>query len=106
VSRQKLTAKLLENLESEINILKSIHQRNIVALLDCFVRPHLSGKDVKADDIEKRLQYISGDGILLWLGSLDIYQKEGQDTFFGVFTPGIGGWAEGVLASSGNRGIR
>jgi serine/threonine protein kinase len=37
VSRQKLTAKLLENLESEINILKSIHHRNIVALLDCFV---------------------------------------------------------------------
>lgn len=37
VSRQKLTTKLLENLESEINILKSIHHRNIVALLDCFV---------------------------------------------------------------------
>jgi hypothetical protein len=99
VSRQKLTAKLLENLESEINILKSIHQRNIVALLDCFVRPHLSSKDVKADDIEKRLQYISGDGILLWFGPLDIYQEEGQDTFFGISTSGFGRWAEGVLAS-------
>ncbi|WWC73813.1 uncharacterized protein I206_107785 [Kwoniella pini CBS 10737] len=36
VSRQKLTTKLLENLESEINILKVIHHRNIVALEDCF----------------------------------------------------------------------
>jgi hypothetical protein len=105
VSRQKLTAKLLENLESEINILKSIHQRNIVALLDCFVRPHSTGGHVMADDIEKRLQYISGDGVLLWLGSLDIYQEEGQDTFLGVSTSGIGGWAKGVLASSGIRGI-
>lgn len=37
VSRQKLTSKLLDNLESEINILKVISNRNIVALLDCFV---------------------------------------------------------------------
>jgi serine/threonine-protein kinase ULK/ATG1 len=37
VSRQKLTAKLLENLESEINILKAISHRNIVSLEDCFV---------------------------------------------------------------------
>jgi serine/threonine-protein kinase ULK/ATG1 len=37
VSRQKLTNKLLDNLESEINILKAISQPNIVALLDCFV---------------------------------------------------------------------
>ncbi|WVQ95920.1 hypothetical protein IAU59_003019 [Kwoniella sp. CBS 9459] len=36
VSRQKLTTKLLENLESEINILKVIHHRNIVAMEDCF----------------------------------------------------------------------
>ncbi|KAK8849798.1 hypothetical protein IAR55_005134 [Kwoniella newhampshirensis] len=36
VSRQKLTTKLLENLESEINILKVIHHRHIVALEDCF----------------------------------------------------------------------
>jgi serine/threonine protein kinase len=45
VSRQKLTAKLLENLESEINILKSIHHRNIVALLDCFVSQALESYD-------------------------------------------------------------
>jgi len=38
VSRQKLTTKLLENLESEINILKSIKHRNITALEECFVR--------------------------------------------------------------------
>lgn len=38
VSRQKLTTKLLENLESEINILKAISHRNIVSLEDCFVR--------------------------------------------------------------------
>lgn len=37
MSRQKLTAKLLENLESEINILKAISHRNIVSLEDCFV---------------------------------------------------------------------
>lgn len=37
VSRQKLTQKLLENLESEINILKAISHRNIVSLEDCFV---------------------------------------------------------------------
>jgi hypothetical protein len=37
VSRQKLTSKLLDNLESEINILKAISHRNIVALTDCFV---------------------------------------------------------------------
>lgn len=37
VSRQKLTTKLLENLESEINILKAISHRNIVSLEDCFV---------------------------------------------------------------------
>ena len=67
--------------------------------------PSLELHRVKADDIEKRLQYISGDGVLLWFGSLYIYQEEGQDTFFGVFTPGIGGWTEGVLASPGNWGI-
>jgi len=37
VSRQKLTTKLLENLESEINILKVISHRNVVSLEDCFV---------------------------------------------------------------------
>ena len=37
VSRQKLTAKLLENLESEINILRAISHKNIVGLDDCFV---------------------------------------------------------------------
>ena len=37
VSRQKLTTKLLENLESEINILKAINHRNITALEECFV---------------------------------------------------------------------
>ncbi|ODO11320.1 serine/threonine-protein kinase ATG1 [Cryptococcus amylolentus CBS 6273] len=36
VSRQKLSGKLLDSLESEINILKVIHHRNIVALTDCF----------------------------------------------------------------------
>jgi serine/threonine-protein kinase ULK/ATG1 len=39
VSRQKLTSKLLDNLESEINILKAINHPNIVALTDCFVSP-------------------------------------------------------------------
>lgn len=39
VSRQKLTTKLLENLESEINILKAISHPNITALEDCFVSP-------------------------------------------------------------------
>ncbi|WVO15011.1 serine/threonine-protein kinase ATG1 [Cryptococcus depauperatus] len=54
VSRQKLTAKLLENLESEINILKVINHRNIVALTDCFkndthiylVMEYCSGSDL------------------------------------------------------------
>lgn len=54
VSRQKLTSKLLENLESEINILKVINHRNIVALTDCFkndthiylVMEYCSGSDL------------------------------------------------------------
>jgi serine/threonine protein kinase len=37
VIRGKLTAKLLENLESEIAILKRITHRNIVELKDCLV---------------------------------------------------------------------
>ena len=41
VSRQKLTTKLLENLESEINILKVVSHRNIVSLEDCFVSPSI-----------------------------------------------------------------
>jgi serine/threonine-protein kinase ULK/ATG1 len=39
VIRSKLTTKLLENLESEISILKRITHRNIVELKDCLVRP-------------------------------------------------------------------
>ncbi|RKP09397.1 kinase-like domain-containing protein, partial [Thamnocephalis sphaerospora] len=35
VSRSKLTKKLLENLESEIKILKSVRHDNVVHLLDC-----------------------------------------------------------------------
>lgn len=35
VIRSKLTSKLLENLESEIRLLKEIKQRNVVELLDC-----------------------------------------------------------------------
>ncbi|BEJ11706.1 hypothetical protein CspHIS471_0201660 [Cutaneotrichosporon sp. HIS471] len=54
VSRQKLTSKLLDNLESEINILKAINHRNIVALTDCFkndthiylVMEYCSGNDL------------------------------------------------------------
>ena len=38
VVRSKLTTKLLENLESEIRLLKGIKQRNVVELLDCLVR--------------------------------------------------------------------
>ena len=38
VLRSKLTKKLLENLASEINILKGIRHDNIVALVDCRVR--------------------------------------------------------------------
>lgn len=38
VIRSKLTTKLLENLESEIRLLKGIKQRNVVELLDCLVR--------------------------------------------------------------------
>ena len=41
VSRQKLTAKLLENLEGEINILKAITHPHIVSLEDCFVSSSL-----------------------------------------------------------------
>lgn len=37
VIRSKLTSKLLENLESEISILKRITHRNIVELKDCLV---------------------------------------------------------------------
>lgn len=39
VIRSKLTTKLLENLESEISILKRITHRYIVELKDCLVRP-------------------------------------------------------------------
>lgn len=54
VSRQKLTSKLLDNLESEINILKAINHRNVVALTDCFkndthiylVMEYCSGNDL------------------------------------------------------------
>lgn len=41
VIRSKLTSKLLENLESEISILKRITHRNIVELKDCLVRSPL-----------------------------------------------------------------
>lgn len=41
VIRSKLTTKLLENLESEISILKRITHRNIVELKDCLVGPSL-----------------------------------------------------------------
>ena len=37
VLRSKLTKKLLENLASEINILKGIRHDHIVALVDCRV---------------------------------------------------------------------
>ena len=37
VIRSKLTAKLLDNLEVEISILKRIHHPNVVGLLDCVV---------------------------------------------------------------------
>ena len=37
VVRSKLTTKLLENLESEIRLLKGIKQRNVVELVDCLV---------------------------------------------------------------------
>lgn len=37
--RSKLTVKLLENLESEIRLLRGIRQRNVVELLDCLVPP-------------------------------------------------------------------
>lgn len=37
VVRSKLTSKLLENLESEISILKRIVHHNIVELRDCLV---------------------------------------------------------------------
>lgn len=40
VIRGKLTAKLSENLDTEIAILKKITHRNIVALQDFKVRPH------------------------------------------------------------------
>ena len=42
MSRQKLTQKLLDNLESEIHILKAITHRNIVGMEECFVSraPH------------------------------------------------------------------
>ncbi|WVR07941.1 hypothetical protein IAU60_004984 [Kwoniella sp. DSM 27419] len=74
VSRQKLTTKLLENLESEINILKSIHHRNIVALEDCFkndthiylVMEFCSGSDLSI--------YIKNRGRL---ATLDFYPKPG-----------------------------
>lgn len=39
VVRSKLTSKLLENLESEISILKRIRHPHIVELKDCLVRP-------------------------------------------------------------------
>jgi serine/threonine-protein kinase ULK/ATG1 len=38
VARQKLTPKLLENLEGEINILKTISHPHVVELEDCIVR--------------------------------------------------------------------
>lgn len=43
VIRSKLTTKLLENLESEIRLLKNIKQRNVVELLDCLVSLSLHG---------------------------------------------------------------
>lgn len=35
VTRNKLTPKLLDNLESEIRLLKGINHRNVVELVDC-----------------------------------------------------------------------
>ena len=37
VTRNKLTTKLLENLDSEIRLLKGIKQRNVVELIECMV---------------------------------------------------------------------
>ncbi|WVQ66178.1 uncharacterized protein L199_004357 [Kwoniella botswanensis] len=75
VSRQKLTTKLLENLESEINILKVIHHRNIVALEDCFkndthiylVMEYCSGSDLSI--------YIKNRGRL---DTLDFFPRPGS----------------------------
>lgn len=74
MSRQKLTAKLLENLESEINILKSIHNRNIVALLDCFVshpsRPHraeLTLSQKNDTSIYLVMEYCSGSDLSIYI---------------------------------------
>ena len=85
VSRQKLTTKLLENLESEINILKVISHRNVVSLEDCFVSatPHrLYIRASLADTCpsEKRYTHLPCHGVLFWFGSIDIHQEPRQTT--------------------------
>ena len=40
VTRNKLTPKLLDNLESEIRLLKGISHRNVVSLIDCLKTEH------------------------------------------------------------------
>lgn len=44
ISRARLNKKLMENLESEISILKSLEHPNIVCLHDIQVRPRLRGR--------------------------------------------------------------
>lgn len=87
VSRQKLTTKLLENLESEINILKSIKHRNITALEECFVceiarclRTPLTGQKNESH-IYLVMEFCSGSDLSIYiknrgqLPTLDYYPR-------------------------------
>jgi serine/threonine protein kinase len=77
VSRQKLTAKLLENLESEINILKGISHRNITALKECFVSDRPGDRAYADALVEERNAHLPRHGVLLGHRLVFLHQEQG-----------------------------
>jgi serine/threonine-protein kinase ULK/ATG1 len=118
VSRGKLTPKLLENLEGEINIMKACIHRNVVALRECIVSPfgEPSFRKVDANQLTSQknehfiyliMDFCSGGDLSIYirkrgkLASLDYHQPDptgrtqGQMTFYPH--PPVGGLADFVV---------
>ena len=78
VSRSKLTTKLFENLQSEIEILKALSHRHITRLLDIVVRPCVSAPSFLSqprDCIARREEYLPYYRILFRRRSHKLYQE-------------------------------
>ena len=78
VSRSKLTTKLFENLQSEIEILKALSHRHITRLLDIVVRPRepaLQFPSKPCHHVARREEHISHHRILFRRRSHKLYQE-------------------------------